>query len=269
MAYKQKLYNVIRVKPKVLEDGLLVPASFVANLKKKGRLQDKEFKVIAIPLDIRDYRLYSPKRYTLPVIVYLFNNHLRVIGADLKYIMNYSFLVKGIIDALFQISGSDVEEVNRDIGKLFKMLEERRMELASPSSLLDNMVIANMSIKDYLDFRKLRSFDEKVSIVAALESSTGVILKDRYDLAVKLNKPIKLSPDKNFGKEFERIMGKEGEADFGELKEVLSQKIAQEKREAALGKSKKRVNTSAENAELIEMDSSDPGRVPLPSNLSS
>jgi hypothetical protein len=265
---QQKLYNVIKIKPKVLDDGLLVPRSFVENLRKKGRLQDKEFKVIAVPLDIRDYRLYSPKRYTLPTIVYLFNNHLTVVGVDLKYVMSYSFLVKGIIDALFEISGSDIEEVNKDINKLFRMLEERRMELASPSSLLDNMVIANMSIKDYLDFRQIRSFDEKVSIVAALESSTGVILKDRYDLAVKLNKPIKLSPDKNFGKEFERIMGKDREADFGELKEVLSQKIAQEKREAALGKSKKRINTAAENAELIEMDSSDPGRIPLPSNLS-
>lgn len=266
-ASHQKLYNVIKVKPKVLDSSLSVPLSFIKNLKDKGRLQDKEFKIIAFPLDIRDYRLYSPKRYSTPVVTHLFNKHLRVIGADLKYIMRYSLLVRGIIDALFQISGTDIEEVDRDITKLFSMLEERRMELASPSALLDNMVIANMSIKDYLDFRKIRSFDEKISIVAALESSTGVILKERYELAVKLKKPIKLSPDKNFGKEFERIMNKDGATDFDDIKATLSQQMTQERREASLGKGKKRVNTSAENSELGNLDATDT-RVALPSNIS-
>ncbi len=262
---KEKLYNVIKVKPKNL-DGLAIPKDFIESLKNKNRLQDKSFTIIVKPLDIRDYKLYSPRRYTKPTIVYLFNKHLKIIGVELSYIMKYSFLVRGIIDALFYISGTDIEEIDRDISRLFKLLEERRMQLATPSALLDNMVIANMSIQDYLNFRKIRSLEEKISIVAALESSTGVILKDRYELAARLNKPIKLSPDKNFAKEFDRIMSKEGSDNFGELKSLLSEKMSEERKEAAMGK-KKRVNTAAENKELIGLDSSDT-KIPLPSNLS-
>ena len=62
-------------------------------------------------------------------------------------------------------------------------------------------------------------------------------------------------------------MNKDGATDFDDIKATLSQQMTQERREASLGKGKKRVNTSAENSELGNLDATDT-RVALPSNIS-
>lgn len=251
---RQKLYNVIKVSPKRLDPGD-VPQSFLSDLKKKKLLQDKSISVLVIPLDIKKYKTLSLRKYSPSTILYLFNNHLFIIGETLKYVMRYPLLVKGLIDSLFELSGREVEELNWSQGKLFQLLKERRRELGNFDALLDNFVLANMGIEQYLKFRELDNLEDRLAIVAVLENYFGVIIEERYELSRKIKKPIKLTPDKNFHKEYERIMGKESGQDFGfgDITKALAERMQEDKKYAEYG-IKRTVHTDSENREITSVD---------------
>lgn len=163
--------------------------------------------------------------------------------------------MKGVIDALFELSGREVEELNYIPGKLFQLLKERRRELGNFDALLDNFVLANMGIEQYLKFREISSLEDRMSIVAVLENYFGVIIEERYELSKKIKKPIKLTPDKNFHKEYERIMGKESGQDFGfgDITKALAERMQEDKKYAEYG-IKRTVHTDSENREMTAVD---------------
>jgi hypothetical protein len=206
-------------------------------------------------LDVKQYKTLSLRKYSNSTILYLFNKHLFPIDEDLKYLMRYPLLLKGVIDALFELSGREVEELNYVPGKLFQLLKERRRELGNFDALLDNFVLANMGIEQYLKFREISSLDDRMSIVAVLENYFGVIIEERYELSKKIKKPIKLTPDKNFHKEYERIMGKESGQDFGfgDITKALAERMQEDKKYAEYG-IKRTVHTDSENREMTNVD---------------
>lgn len=224
-------------------------------MKKKQLLQDKNITILAIPLDVKQYKTLSLRKYSNNTILYLFNNHLFPIDETLKYVMKYPLLIKGVVDALFELSGREVEELNYKEGKLFQLLKERRRELGNFDALLDNFVLANMGIEQYLKFRDLESIEDRLAIVAVLENYYGVIIEERYELSKKIKKPIKLTPDKNFHKEYERIMGKESGQDFGfgDITKALNERMQEDKKLSEYG-IKRTVYTDSENKELSNVD---------------
>lgn len=251
---RQKLYNVIKVYPKVLLPGE-VPAAFLDALRKKGILQERSIKLIAIPMDIATYKKLSPRRYAKQSILYLVNNHIIPIDCKISYIMKYPMLLKGIIDAIFEISGKELEDLRYNPDKLFQLLRERRREMNTFDALLDNFVLANLGIEQYLNFRKIDSLEERLSIVASLEFHLGVIIEERYELSKKIKRPIKLTPDRNFQKEYDRIVNNEAGQDlgFGEIKKALAERMAEDKKLEEYG-IKRTIRTEEENKELFEVD---------------
>lgn len=260
-AKKQTLYNVIKVAPKrVTPDE--VPESFLRDLIRKKWLQNRSFSIIVYPLSMKDYKLHYLRRYSNNSIIKFFNENLVPIGASVNYILRFPLLVKGIIDSLFELSGRDIEELNMSPDKMFQLLKERRRELGNHDALMDHFVMANMGIEPYLQFyRKIESLEDRLSFVAVLENYFGVIIEERYLLSQKIKKPIKLTPDKQFSKEYERAMNQQSGQDFGfgDITKALAQKLIEDRRMAEYGITSP-VKTSDENREFAAVDSSIPDK---------
>lgn len=272
MSQRQKLYHIIKVSPKRLAPDQ-VPESFLNDLKKKSRYQGETFNILAFPLSIKDYKLYSLRKYSRNSVIKFFNENLVPIRTDLTYIMKYPLLVKGIIDTLFELSGSELEQFNYNPDKMFQLLKERRRELGSFDALMDNFVLANMGINEYMQYRKLESLEDRLAIVSVLESYFGVIIEERYALSKKIKRPIKLVPDKSFSKEYERIMNSESgqELGFADISKALESRMQEDKKLSEYG-IKRTVRTADENREMATVDGVAPDGKPLsgsglPSNL--
>lgn len=161
-------------------------------------------------------------------------------------------LMKQIVDAVFRISGELIDEINRDPEKLFETLGDYREKWSTIESLVDQLIVSNLGIETFLKISEMDSYEERLAIAALVELSTGVIVEERFKLAEKLGRSIKLTPDKNFGREYDRVMGgQQGEMDgvFEETSRSLQEQTAKDKQLAKLG-IKKPINTNDENRNL-------------------
>lgn len=254
MKPRQKLHHIIRVSPKRVTPNE-VPDSFIRDLVKKKRLQDKSFSLIVKPLSIKDYKLFYLRRYSHASIIKFFNENLTPVNVSINYILQYPLLVKGIIDTLFELSGRDVEELNVNPDKMFQLLKERRRELNNFDALMDNFVLANMGIEEYMKYRQIENLEDRLAIIAVLENYFGVIIEERYALSKKIKRPIKLTPDKAFSKEYERVMNQQSGQDFGfgDIQKALESRMREDRKLAEYG-IKTPVQTGNENREMNNVD---------------
>jgi len=250
---KQKLYRVLKISPDY-ESLNSLPKELRTRIVNSGRFQDKTFTVVVLPLSNKEYHLYNTSRYMTTNMLKVLNSHIVPIEQDLRYILKFPMLVKIIIDNIYNISGEVIEEMNKDPQKLFDILKRNREKWASIDSLVDQLLINNIGMDLYMKIEESsEGFDEKLMWASLVELSNDIIIEERYDASKRRRWqiPIKLTPDRNFRKEYQ-LMTDKGEGmneTFHKTNRALEEAIRMEKRKSDLG-IKTRVDTRSENKGL-------------------
>lgn len=254
----QELRHVIYVEPLIAIVAPRLPPEFVQAMKPHSdspKFQHKSFRIWVRPLTHREYKQFNTSRYEMRAIMQIFNTHIEIDdGANLAYLMKWPILVKAVMDAIFDISGEQVEQINSDPKVMFESLKKRRDELSRNEALMDRFVMLNAGFEFYTGYYSAcETLEQRLDVVAALELITSVHLEQRWEFARKRNMPIKLSPDKNFDREYKDSMGNAQGSQmaqmFDESERELAEAMRRDKRSAELG-IKTRVNTASENKEL-------------------
>lgn len=272
---KQRVVHIIRVNPDFTifnADGRYKkynPEPLVQDYKRKGRIQDKSFRLLVTPLTHREYKHFSANRYSTSTIVKVFNENLQihpedVDEVDLRHILQFKVLLKQILDIFFQISGGETERINHEPKMMFDILEKYRRSYGSVESLMDRFVMNTTyqtgDFSLYRHYENLSTLNERMGFVALLELTTGINIESRYKIAQDKNAPIDLTHDDNT---LNKMMGtprKKGKdsAQIEEMTEItniaLSKAMARERRLKDLGITIG-VNTARENEAMREMDS--------------
>lgn len=239
-------------------------------LKSKGRLQDKSFRLIVTPLNHREYKQYSANRYEANTIIKVFNEHLKIHPDDerqvnIAYIIKRKSLLKRIMDVFFEISGGQTEHINNQPKYMFDILEKYRRSYSTPESLLDRLVIntalAMGDMSAYRMYHKLPTLDERLGFVALLELATGISIKERYTMAMQFGTAIDLTNDsRTFNKQTgQNARNRDKAANqvdelASEASMALQEAYRRESRLRDLGVQVP-INTERENASLRELDS--------------
>lgn len=251
---RQRVYRTLKVYPATSNIETL-PEAFRKRLVKDGRIQDKVFNVVVIPMSHREYTLYSGARYNTENVVKILNEHIVPIEVDLKYIMKFPMLVKAIIDGVYAVSGSMIEEINKDPQKMFDILRRNRQYWSTVGSLVDQLIITNAGLETYMELENSPGgYQEKLLFASLLEKMNDVIIEERYDAARRRNwkMPIKLVPDKHFRKEYEAMTADGGMGEvFNESSKRLEDALKKDKKKADLG-IKTKVRTKEENESLMD-----------------
>jgi len=173
-------------------------------------------------------------------------------------IKKFPYMIRQLARAIVDVSGQRLDKVSLDGDYLFKRLSEEHAIMHSKEGLLHRLIIDNiriLGIETYIEFRKLKTLDDKIAFAAAIEYATGINIEQRYKYFSSKGRPVKLSSDPHFSKQYENdqiTKEKDISAELDSMSYLLTEKIKKDKEEYYKYGLKRVVNTKEENQGVLD-----------------